>query len=173
MRLVLPLPSGWTVLLGPARSLALSPESTASRPLLALTWGPLVEAAREPTPLWRQALEVDLEGRALEVDRPIERRTDLGWAYTEVAARVAEAEERLAIVYRFDEWRGVVLARAFDRSRPLAREEALLAALARATPVWRGDGEVLCAAHLYEPRWAPLPAVAGAGPVALSEIYDP
>ncbi len=61
------------------------------------------------------------------------------------------AEERLAALFRFAEWRGAVIARSFDPVRWIDLLPLVRAAFTTATPDWRGDGEVVCVAHLYEP----------------------
>jgi hypothetical protein len=147
-------PDDWTVLHEAHQTVALSPGSTPERPVVLVAWGPLVPADGDDALLWRRLLEVDARGRRIEVGAPAPGRTQLGWPYLEVPARLfdgdAIAEERVAAVYRFDAWRGTALVRAAAHPAAPAHLEAARRALAHGVPDWRSDGEIVCVAHFYE-----------------------
>lgn len=155
MRLRLHLSGDWKIVDQPRQRIAMIPGETPQRPAALLAWGPLGPAAAGEDAILPSILGVELGERKLELDPEESKQTIDGWSYVERTARVIEgglvAEERIAALFRFAEMRGVVIGRAFDIERwstllPLVRK-----VFAEAMPDWRGDGEVVCIAHLYEP----------------------
>ena len=148
------LPDDWTFVDEDHQTVALSPGSSAERPLVLVAWGAMVGATGDDGHLWRRLLSVGLGDLRLETGEPEPRVTDRGWRFTERRARVLAGErlveERLAVVYEFDEWRGTALVRIFDPQAGAALAATVRAALAAAVPDWRSEGEIVCLAHLYE-----------------------
>lgn len=154
MFLHLDFPDDWTLIDELHQTVALSPGSRPEQPEVLVAWGPLLGAMGDDAVLWNRMLEVSAGGARIEHDAPVARRTARGWPCTEVAARlfVGETlvEERLAVVYHLDEWRGTALVRALDSRRFTELAEVVRSALDGAQPDWRSDGEIVCIAHLYE-----------------------
>lgn len=154
MFLDLDFPDGWTLIDESHQTVALSPGSRPEQPEVLVAWGPLIGTTGDDAALWQRLIEVSAGSARIEREAPVVRSTERGWPYTEVHARlfVGEAlvEERLAVIYQLDEWRGTVLVRAFDRGRWAELADVVRTALDGAEPNWRSDGEIVCVAHLYE-----------------------
>src|SRR5690606_23653980 len=118
MFLDLEFPDDWTLIDEPHQTVALSPGSVPERPEVLVAWGPLLGTTGDDAALWQRLFEVSAHGARIEREAPVVRRTERGWPYTEVRARlfVSETlvEERLAVIYQLDEWRGTVVVRALD-----------------------------------------------------------
>ena len=140
MFLHLELPEAWTLTHEPHQSVAVSPTG------VIVAWGPLLVASGDDARLVNKLLAVALDGRQVTPGEPVRRRTDRGWSYTETPAVLDDGEQRLAVVYQFDEWRGTALVRVPIGEIP----PEVQAALARAVPDWRSGGEIVCVADLYE-----------------------
>lgn len=155
MRLRLSLSGDWKYLVQSHRRTAMLPGTQATQPAVLVTWGPLFPAAQSDTAILEQMLDIKPGGGRLDVDPEEAKKTIDGWPYISQTARLMEgeklAEERLAAVFRFAEWRGAAIARSFDPVRWMTVLPSVRAAFAGATPDWRGDGEIMCIADLYEP----------------------
>jgi hypothetical protein len=112
-------------------------------PPATVTSGPLLGASLDDDRLLEQLLRRDAGD--LAIGERSDERTDRGWRYTMLRG-VVGTEQRIAVMYRFGEWRGYVLVRIEDAE--LA--PAVIHALGSATPDWRGDGETHTIAELFE-----------------------
>jgi hypothetical protein len=155
MRLRLNLSGDWKILEHPRQRMAMIPGPQPSQPAVLVAWGPLFPGSAADPTILGQMLGIELGTGRLDVDPEEAKKTIDGWPYTEQSGRVVSneklAEERLAAVFRFAEWRGAVIARSFDPVRWMTALPVVRAAFAGATPDWRGDGEIMCIADLYEP----------------------
>lgn len=155
MRLRLHLSADWKIIDQPRQRIAMIPGDTPQRPAAMLAWGPLGPAAAGEDSILPGILGVELGERRLELDAEEAKQTIDGWSYVERRARVIEGnlvvEERIAALFRFAEMRGVVIGRGFDIARWATLLPVVRKAFGEALPDWRGDGEVVCIEHLYEP----------------------
>ena len=155
MRLRLNLSGDWKYVDHPRQRMALIPGNDPAQPVVLVAWGPLFPGSPNDAGILAHMLGIEVDIGRLDMDPEEAKKTVDGWPYVEQTARLITgeklAEERIAALFRFAEYRGAVIARSFDPERWIGVLPDVRAAFAGATPDWRGDGGIMCIADLYEP----------------------